>query len=154
MGGAGEKSGGGEEKRYADENWQLRELDATLRPAGHHDGGDGRADGPTAPIPSAALRAARLQTVGSGQGSVSAREYLAELPAIAEAIAAGRLDVHARDVPLADVEQAWAATADAKQRIVLTRSCPSWTWRCHQGPFRNFMIVLVARRWGGRGVRT
>jgi hypothetical protein len=34
------------------------------------------------------------------------------------------------------------------------RSCPSWTWRCHQGPFRNFMIVLVARRWGGRGVRT
>ncbi len=79
----------------------------------------GSVAGPTAPIPSAALRAARLQIVGSGQGSVSAREYVAELPAIAEAITAGTLDVDARAVPLADVEQAWAA-ADAKQRIVLT----------------------------------
>ena len=39
----------------------------------------GSVAGPTAPIPSAALRAARLQLVGSGQGSVSTREYLAEL---------------------------------------------------------------------------
>ena len=80
----------------------------------------GSVAGPTAPIPSAALRAARLQIVGSGQGSVSAREYVAELPAIAEAITAGTLDVDARAVPLADVEQAWAAAADANQRIVLT----------------------------------
>jgi len=80
----------------------------------------GSVAGPTAPIPSAALRAARLQIVGSGQGSVSAREYVAELPAIAEAITAGTLDVDARAVPLADVEQAWAAAADAKERIVLT----------------------------------
>jgi hypothetical protein len=79
----------------------------------------GSVAGLTAPIPSAALRAARLQIVGSGQGSVSAREYVAELPAIAAAIAAGTLDVDAQAVPLADVEQAWAA-ADAKQRIVLT----------------------------------
>jgi len=80
----------------------------------------GSVAGPTAPIPSAALRAARLQIVGSGQGSVSAREYVAELPAIAEAITAGTLDVDVRAVPLADVEQAWAAAADAKERIVLT----------------------------------
>jgi NADPH:quinone reductase-like Zn-dependent oxidoreductase len=80
----------------------------------------GSVAGPTAPIPSAALRAARLQIVGSGQGSVSPREYVAELPALAEAITAGALDVDARAVPLADVEQAWAAAADARQRIVLT----------------------------------
>jgi NADPH:quinone reductase-like Zn-dependent oxidoreductase len=80
----------------------------------------GSVAGPTAPISSAALRAARLQIVGSGQGSVSAREYVAELPAIAKAITAGTLDVDARAVPLADVEQAWAAAAGAKQRIVLT----------------------------------
>ena len=80
----------------------------------------GSVAGPTAPIPSAALRACRLQIVGSGQGSVSAREYVAELPAIAEAITAGTLDVGARAVPLADVEQAWAAAAETKQRIVLT----------------------------------
>ena len=80
----------------------------------------GSVAGPTAPIPSAALRAARLQIVGSGQGSVSAREYLAELPALAEQIAVGTFDVDARAMPLSDVEQAWAAAADAGKRIVLT----------------------------------
>jgi NADPH:quinone reductase-like Zn-dependent oxidoreductase len=78
----------------------------------------GSVAGPTAPIPSAALRAARLQLVGSGQGSVSTREYLAELNALAQEIAAGTIAVDARPVPLAQVEEAWAAT-DAKHRIVL-----------------------------------
>jgi NADPH:quinone reductase-like Zn-dependent oxidoreductase len=79
----------------------------------------GSVAGPTAAIPSAALRAARLTVIGSGQGSVGGHEYLAELPALAEAIAAGRIDVDARAVPLADVEQAWADTG-ASHRIVLT----------------------------------
>jgi NADPH:quinone reductase-like Zn-dependent oxidoreductase len=74
--------------------------------------------GPVAAIPSAALRAARLTIVGSGQGSVGAREYLAELPALAEAITAGRLDVDAQAMPLADVEQAWADSR-ASHRVVL-----------------------------------
>jgi NADPH:quinone reductase-like Zn-dependent oxidoreductase len=78
----------------------------------------GSVAGPTAPVPSAALRAARLQIVGSGQGSISAREYVAELPAIAQEISAGGLDVDARAVPLADVERVWAAAADARQRTV------------------------------------
>jgi hypothetical protein len=46
------------------------------------------------------------------------REYLAELPALAETITAGRLDVDAQTMPLADVEQAWAAI-HATHRIVL-----------------------------------
>jgi NADPH:quinone reductase-like Zn-dependent oxidoreductase len=75
--------------------------------------------GPVAAIPSAALRAARLTVVGSGQGSVSPREYLAELPALADAVTAGRLNVDAQAMPLADVEQAWADTGAAR-RIVLT----------------------------------
>ena len=75
--------------------------------------------GPTAQIPSAALRAARLTIAGSGQGSVGAHEDLAELPALAEAITTGRLDVDARAVPLADVERAWA-DVEATHRVVLT----------------------------------
>ncbi len=75
--------------------------------------------GPPAPVSSAALRSARFQLVGSGQGSVGAWEYLAELPALIEEIAAGTLNLDARAMPLADVEQAWAA-ADTRQRIVLT----------------------------------
>jgi NADPH:quinone reductase-like Zn-dependent oxidoreductase len=74
--------------------------------------------GSTAQVPSAALRAARLTIVGSGQGSVSAHQYLAELPALAEAIAAGTLNADARVMPLADVETAWAATGTT-HRIVL-----------------------------------
>jgi NADPH:quinone reductase-like Zn-dependent oxidoreductase len=78
----------------------------------------GSVAGPTAEIPSAALRSARLQLVGSGQGSVGTREYLAELPALAEAITSGTLRIEARALPLAEVERVWAD--DATERIVLT----------------------------------
>jgi NADPH:quinone reductase-like Zn-dependent oxidoreductase len=79
----------------------------------------GSVAGATAPVPSASLRAARLQIVGSGQGSVSGHDYLAELPALVEAISAGTLKVDARSVPLAEVQQAWATVPGASQRIVL-----------------------------------
>ncbi|MET0693677.1 MAG: zinc-binding alcohol dehydrogenase family protein, partial [Propionibacteriaceae bacterium] len=80
----------------------------------------GSVAGPTASIPSAALRAARLQIVGSGQGSVSTGEILAELPALAAEIAAGTFSLDTRAVPLQDVERAWVETAASSQRIVLT----------------------------------
>ncbi|GEL94059.1 NADPH:quinone reductase [Cellulomonas composti] len=73
--------------------------------------------GATAPIPAFALRASRLQIVGSGIGSVRPQEIVAELPGIAAAVAAGSIDVRARAVPLADVAQAWAD--EAGDRIVL-----------------------------------
>ncbi|MDG6105833.1 zinc-binding alcohol dehydrogenase family protein [Dactylosporangium aurantiacum] len=73
--------------------------------------------GRTAPIPSAALRAARLQLVGSGIGSVPARHFLEELPALAAAVTRGEIDVRARAVPLAEVSHAWT-TAATDERIV------------------------------------
>ncbi|MFF1573153.1 zinc-binding dehydrogenase [Leifsonia sp. NPDC058292] len=79
----------------------------------------GSVAGRTAAIPSAALRAARLQLVGSGQGSVSTRDILAELPAIAEAITAGAFAVDARVIRLSEVESAWGAAANSAERIVL-----------------------------------
>jgi NADPH:quinone reductase-like Zn-dependent oxidoreductase len=79
----------------------------------------GSVGGPTASIPSAALRAARLQIVGSGQGSVATRDILAELPALATEITAGRLAVDTRSMPLSQVEQAWALAPDSTERIVL-----------------------------------
>lgn len=71
-----------------------------------------------AEIPSAALRALPLQIVGSGQGSVSTRDILAELPAIAEAITSGALRIDARAIPLRDVTSAWQ-DIDGTERIVL-----------------------------------
>ena len=70
-------------------------------------------------IPSAALRAARLQIVGSGQGSVPTQDILAELPAIAAEITSGAFCIDARTVPLADVEAAWNDT-DTERRIGIT----------------------------------
>ncbi len=79
----------------------------------------GSAAGPAAQIPSAALRAARLQIVGSGQGSVSTGDILAELPELAAEITGGSFHIGARRTPLADVEHAWADAARSPQRVVL-----------------------------------
>jgi NADPH:quinone reductase-like Zn-dependent oxidoreductase len=83
----------------------------------------GSVAGPTAAIPSAALRATRLQIVGSGQGSVSTRDILAELPGLAREITGGSFEIDARPTSLTDVEQAWADTAGPAQRIVITPQC-------------------------------
>lgn len=79
----------------------------------------GSVAGPTAAVPSAALRASGLQIVGSGQGSVPIGDILAELPALAREITAGTFAVDAEPIPLADVERAWAPTGRAARRIVI-----------------------------------
>ncbi|MDQ0776138.1 NADPH:quinone reductase-like Zn-dependent oxidoreductase [Streptomyces aurantiacus] len=76
----------------------------------------GSVAGALAPIPSSALRASQLQIIGSGIGSVSPREFIAELPALASAVREGALHIRARRVPLAEISQAW--TAETDDRIV------------------------------------
>jgi NADPH:quinone reductase-like Zn-dependent oxidoreductase len=69
--------------------------------------------GEHAAVPSVALRAARLQIIGSGIGSITPRDFMAELPELAVALADGTVEVPARAVPLADINREWdAATAD------------------------------------------
>jgi hypothetical protein len=63
--------------------------------------------GELAPIPSVALRAARLQIIGSGIGSITPRDFMAELPELAATLAGGTIDVRARAVPLADIDREW-----------------------------------------------
>ena len=75
--------------------------------------------GSIAAIPAAALRSARLQIVGSGIGAVPGRDFVEELPQLAEAVAAGAFDVRATAVPLADVEAVWTSTAGRGHRFVL-----------------------------------
>jgi len=69
-------------------------------------------------LPSAWLRAVRVQLVGSGQGSVSARDIVAELPSLAAEISAGSYAIDATAVPLSQVETAWNAPAGRGQQIV------------------------------------
>ncbi|KAH7091811.1 quinone oxidoreductase [Auriculariales sp. MPI-PUGE-AT-0066] len=75
--------------------------------------------GRDAAIPSAALRATRLQIVGSGQGSVSTRDILAELPELALELSRGDYKIGARVVPLSDITAAWAEAAVTDDRLVV-----------------------------------
>ncbi len=81
----------------------------------------GAVAGPDISLPSAALRQANVQFLGSGQGSVSTAGILAALPALAEAIENGSFSIDAAARPLSEVESVWdAPAAGPTQRIVLT----------------------------------
>ena len=80
----------------------------------------GATAGPEITLPSALLRAADLQLMGSGQGSVSTAGIVAELPSLAAEIASGTLAVHPLALPLAEVEQAWSTPTAPGRGIVLT----------------------------------
>ncbi len=69
-------------------------------------------------LPSAWLRGVRLQVVGSGQGSVSSPDYIAELPALADEISTGTFTIDAVPTPLNQVETAWSTPLAPGQRIV------------------------------------
>jgi len=79
----------------------------------------GAVAGPTIELPSVALRSANFRLQGSGQGSVSPRGYLAELPSLVAEISAGTIEVRPRAVPLADVTQAWTDAETPGERTVL-----------------------------------
>ena len=75
--------------------------------------------GPTIELQSVALRSANFRLQGNGQGAVSTRAYLAELPALIDEIDNGGIAVTARPVPLAGVETAWAEPETSGVRTVL-----------------------------------
>ncbi len=79
----------------------------------------GSVAGPDSPIPSAALRATRLQIVGSGQGSVPTRDIVAELSALAAEVHRGTLFVDATPVPLAGIERLWRLPMTGPRLVVV-----------------------------------
>lgn len=70
-------------------------------------------------LPSEWLRAANIQIMGSGQGSVSTRAILGVLPAIAAEISSGAFALDVVPKPLRDVETVWTSPIGAGQRVVL-----------------------------------
>lgn len=81
--------------------------------------------GEVAAIPGAFLRSAKLRIVGSGYGSVSGREMLGELPALAKEIARGTFRIDVKATPLSEVERAWSDAGHAGERIVFTPGRPA-----------------------------
>lgn len=80
----------------------------------------GSVAGLDSPIPSAALRATRLQIVGSGQGSVATRDIETELGELANAVNSAAFTIRARAITLDKVEYAWSEAANETDRIVIT----------------------------------
>jgi hypothetical protein len=75
--------------------------------------------GPTIELPSVALRSANLRLQGNGQGAVSTKAYLAELPSLVDEIDAGTIAVKTNSQPLADVEKIWPQPDVPGERTVL-----------------------------------
>jgi NADPH:quinone reductase-like Zn-dependent oxidoreductase len=74
--------------------------------------------GATIALPSAALRAANLQILGSGQGSVTTAGIVSELPELADRLTSGSITVDTVAMPLQDVESAWDAPVEPGKRVV------------------------------------
>jgi NADPH:quinone reductase-like Zn-dependent oxidoreductase len=75
--------------------------------------------GPTIELPSVVLRSANLRIQGNGQGAVSAKVYLAELPSLIDEINAGTFLITPRPVALRDVESSWAERDASGERTVI-----------------------------------
>jgi NADPH:quinone reductase-like Zn-dependent oxidoreductase len=75
--------------------------------------------GPTIELPSIALRSANFRLQGNGQGAVSTRAYLAELPSLVHEIDVGAIAVKTKSLPLADVERIWVQADVPGERTVL-----------------------------------
>jgi NADPH:quinone reductase-like Zn-dependent oxidoreductase len=76
--------------------------------------------GPSIELRSAWLRAARVEILGSGQGSVPTSAIVTELGALAGEITAGTFAVSPLPTPLSQVQAAWSAPTAPGQRIVIT----------------------------------
>ena len=75
--------------------------------------------GPTIELPSVALRSANFRLQGNGQGAVSTRAYVEELPSLVDEIQSGGLGITTRTAPLAEVESVWTAPEVPGVRTVL-----------------------------------
>ncbi|MGI8446048.1 MAG: hypothetical protein ACR2MP_02455 [Streptosporangiaceae bacterium] len=71
-----------------------------------------------------ALRSANFRLQGTGQGAVSTRGYLAELPSLIDEIDNGRIAVTARPAALSDVETVWKEPEVPGVRTVLVSVAP------------------------------
>jgi NADPH:quinone reductase-like Zn-dependent oxidoreductase len=80
----------------------------------------GAVAGPTIELPSVALRSANFRLQGSGQGAVSTKGYLGELPALIAEINSGSLRIVAREMPLSQIETAWLTPDVPGERVVIT----------------------------------
>ena len=79
----------------------------------------GASAGPDAAVPASLLRSRRIRILGSGAGSSSMGDIMAQLPIYLELLASGAVDVPVATYPLAQAAEAWGAAAASRSRVVV-----------------------------------
>jgi NADPH:quinone reductase-like Zn-dependent oxidoreductase len=79
----------------------------------------GAAAGPQAAVPAALLRSRKLRITGSGAGSASITDIIAEISPYIQLISDGAVDVPIRTFPLSMVSEAWEAAERGRPRVVI-----------------------------------
>ncbi len=79
----------------------------------------GAVAGSQAAVPAALLRSRKLRITGSGAGSASISEIIAEIPRYIQLISDGAVDVPIRTFPLSQVSEAWEAAERGRPRVVI-----------------------------------
>ncbi|HEY2476512.1 MAG TPA: zinc-binding alcohol dehydrogenase family protein [Candidatus Cybelea sp.] len=79
----------------------------------------GAAAGSQAAVPSALLRSRKLRITGSGAGSASITDIMAEIPRYIKLISDGTVDVPIRTFQLSEVSEAWEAAERGRPRVVV-----------------------------------
>ncbi len=79
----------------------------------------GAAAGSHAAVPAALLRSRKLRITGSGAGSASIADIIAEIPGYIALISEGAVDVPIRTFPLSMVSEAWDAAERGRPRVVV-----------------------------------
>jgi len=75
--------------------------------------------GPDASVPAALLRSRRIRISGSGAGSASIADVMAQIPVYMQLIADRKIEVPTHAFALASISQAWTAPAENTRRIVV-----------------------------------
>lgn len=75
--------------------------------------------GPDAAVPAALLRSRRIRISGSGAGSASIANVMAQIPVYMQLIADRKIDVPTQTFALSSISEAWIAPAESTRRIVI-----------------------------------
>jgi D-arabinose 1-dehydrogenase-like Zn-dependent alcohol dehydrogenase len=75
--------------------------------------------GPEAAVPAALLRSRRIRISGSGAGSASIADVIAQIPVYMQLIADRKVEVPTRTYPLSSIADAWTAPASGTRRTVI-----------------------------------
>lgn len=75
--------------------------------------------GPDAAVPAALLRSRRIRISGSGAGSASIADVMAQIPVYMQLIADRKIDIPTQTFALSSISEAWIAPAESRRRIVI-----------------------------------